>query len=181
MSLGLIRGTVILQPYNANWELEANNLIEKLKDILKDDIIDAQHIGSTSIIHIYAKPIIDIVVGVSDFEKIMRHNDVLKEAGIIYRREDHPGQHLYICGDLEQNVHTHYIHVVIWGEKQWNNYINMRDYLNAHRDKAEQYSELKIKLAKEYPEDRIAYTEGKSKFIENILNETSEWRKENKN
>ena len=51
----------------------------------------------------------------------------------------------------------------------------MRDYLNAHRDKAEQYSELKIKLAKEYPEDRIAYTEEKSKFIENILNEASDW------
>lgn len=69
----------------------------------------------------------------SDFEKIMKHNNVLKEVGIIYRREDHPGQHLYICGDLENNIHTHYIHVVIWVGKQWNNYINMRDCLNAHK------------------------------------------------
>ena len=178
MSIGLARGTVALELHNVHWELSANNLVEKIKDILKEDIIDAQHIGSTSILHIYAKPIIDIVVGVSDFEKIMKHNDELKEAGIIYRREDHPGQHLYVCGDLENNVHTHYVHVVIWREKQWNNYINMRDYLNAHRDKAEEYSKLKLELAKEYSGDRIAYTEGKSKFIENILQEASEWRKE---
>jgi len=177
MSIGLARGAVALEPHNVQWELSANMLMKKIKEILKDDIMDVQHIGSTSILHIYAKPIVDIAVGVSDFEKIMKYNDELKEAGIIYRREDHPGQHLYICGDLENNIHTHYIHVVIFGEKQWNNYINMRDYLNAHRDKAEEYSILKLKLAKEYSEDRIAYTEGKSEFIEKILYEANEWRK----
>lgn len=173
MSIGLARGTVVLEPHNIEWELSANKLIEKLKAILKDDIIDAQHIGSTSILHIYAKPIVDIVVGVSDFWNIIKHNDELNEAGIIYRREDHPGQHLYVCGDLENNIHTHYIHVVIWGEKQWTNYINMRDYLNMHRDKAEEYSELKLKLAKKYFDDRIAYTEGKKEFIESILREAN--------
>ena len=177
MSIGLKRGTVALEPHNIEWEISANKIIDKLKNILIDDILDVQHIGSTSILHIYAKPIVNIVVGVSDFERIMKHNDVLKEAGIIYRREDHPGQHLYVCGDLENNIHTHYIHVVIWGEKQWHNYINMRDYLNANIDKAEEYSELKLKLTKGYSEDRIAYTEGKSEFIERILQEASEWRK----
>ena len=91
MSIGLVRGTVTLEPHNMEWELSANKLINKLKDMLKEDIIDAQHIGSTSIIHTYAKPIIDIVVGVSDFERIMKQNDELMETGIIYRREDHHG------------------------------------------------------------------------------------------
>lgn len=140
-------------------------------------MVDAQHIGSTSILNIYAKPIVDIVVGVTDFDKIMKHNESLSEAEIIYRREDHPGQHLYICGDLENNIHTHYIHVVIWGKNQWNNYINMRDYLNADEGKAKEYSELKIRLAEKYQNDRIAYTEGKSELIENILHEAREWRK----
>ena len=150
MSIGLKRGTVKLEPHNIEWEKSANNLIEKLNHILENDIIDAQHIGSTSILHIYAKPIVDIVVGVTDFERIMKHNDELMKAGIIYRRQDHPGQHLYVCGDLENNIHTHYIHVVIWGEKHWNNYINMRDYLNSHKEKAEEYSKLKLKLASEW-------------------------------
>ena len=107
---------------------------------------------------------------------MMKHNDELKEVGIIYRREDHPGQHLYICGDLENNIHTHYIPVVIWDESAWNNYINMRDYLNANDEKAMEYSKLKVQLAEEYSDDRIAYTEGKHELIEKILEEARAWR-----
>ncbi|MBQ3543597.1 MAG: GrpB family protein [Lachnospiraceae bacterium] len=177
MCIGLTRGTVALEPHSSIWEKSAKELINKLKETLKDDIVAAEHIGSTSILNIYAKPIVDIVVGVTIFDRIMKHNDVLMAEGIIYRREDHPGQLLYICGDLEKNIHTHYIHVVIWGEKEWNNYINMRDYLNSHEDKAKEYSELKLRLAKDYPNDRIAYTDAKSDFIENILQEALEWRK----
>ena len=175
MSIGLVKGTVSLEPHNSQWEILAKEIIEKLKNILGNDMVAAEHIGSTSIRKIYAKPIIDIAVGVTDFEKMMKHNDELKEVGIIYRREDHPGQHLYICGDLENNIHTHYIHVVIWGESAWNNYINMREYLNANDEKAMEYSRLKVQLAEEYSDDRIAYTEGKHELIEKILEEAREW------
>ena len=176
MSIGLVKGTVSLEPHNSQWEILAKEIIEKLKNILGNDMVAAEHIGSTSIRKIYAKPIIDIAVGVTDFEKMMKHNDELKEVGIIYRREDHPGQHLYICGDLENNIHTHYIHVVIWGESAWDNYINMRDYLNANDEKAMVYSKLKVQLAEEYSDDRIAYTEGKHELIEKILEEARAWR-----
>ena len=176
MSLGLKRGTVAVEPHRATWEISAQEMISILKEVLKEDMIDAQHIGSTSIKSICAKPIVDIVVGVESFDKIIKHNDVLMEKGIIYRREDHPGQHLYVCGDLENSIHTHYIHVVIWGQEAWKNYINMRDYLNAHEHKAKEYSELKEQLAKRYPEDRIAYTNGKGAFIEDILRCAEEWR-----
>ena len=176
MSIGLVKGTVSLEPHNSQWEILAKEIIEKLKNILGNDMVAAEHIGSTSIRKIYAKPIIDIAVGVTDFEKMMKHNDELKEVGIIYRREDHPGQHLYICGDLENNIHTHYIHVVIWGESAWNNYINMRDYLNANDEKAMEYSKLKVQLAKEYSNDRMKYTEGKQELIEKLLEEAKAWR-----
>lgn len=177
MSVGLKRGTVAIEPHNVEWEISAQKTINILKEVLQEDIIDAQHIGSTSIKNICAKPIVDIVVGVSSFDKIMKHNDALNEKGIIYRMQDHPNQHLYICGDLANDIHTHYIHVVIWGEKNWNNYLNMRDYLNAHEDRAKEYSELKERLAKEYPEDRAAYTNGKAALIEDILRCAEEWRK----
>ena len=176
MSIGLVKGTVSLEPHNSQWEILAKEIIEKLKNILGNDMVAAEHIGSTSIRKIYAKPIIDIAVGVTDFEKMMKHNDELKEVGIIYRREDHPGQHLYICGDLENNIHTHYIHVVIWGESAWDNYINMRDYLNANDEKAMEYSKLKVQLAKEYSNDRMKYTEGKQELIEKLLEEAKAWR-----
>ncbi len=176
MSIGLRRGAVSLEPHRIEWEVSAQKVIDTIKDILKDDIIDAQHIGSTAIKSICAKPIIDIVVGVSSFDKIMRHNDILQEYGIIYRRQDHPNQHLYVCGDFKNNIHTHYIHVVIYASEAWNNYINMRDYLNTHEDEAMEYSRLKDNLARQYPDDRAAYTNGKQTFIENILRKAGEWR-----
>lgn len=176
MSVGLKRGTVSLEPHSMVWEVEAKRMITKLRVLLQDDMIDAQHIGSTSIKGICAKPIIDIVVGVSDFEKMMAHNDDLLKNGIVYRGEDYPGQLLYVCGDLENEIHTHYIHVVIWQEKKWNHYVNMRDYLNSHEGQAKKYSELKQQLAEVYPQDRISYTNGKSALIEDILQSADEWR-----
>ena len=175
--IGLKRGTVILEPHREEWEIMAQEMIHTLKDVLKDDVIDVQHIGSTAVKSICAKPIIDIVVGVKDFDKIVWHNEALAENGVIYRREDHPGQHLYICGDLEKGIHTHYIHVVVWGKDAWNHYIDMRDYLNTNEEKAKEYSELKVCLARKYSEDRTAYTSGKSVFIEEVLNCAEEWRK----
>ena len=150
MSIGLRIGTVVVEPHRIEWEIAAQEIIDKIKNILKDDFVDAQHIGSTSIKSICAKPIIDIVVGVRSFDRIMKHNDDLMKHDIVYRREDHPCQHLYVCGDIENNIQTHYIHVVIWGQEAWNNYINMRDYLNTHEEKAKEYSDLKENLSKEF-------------------------------
>ena len=108
----------------------------------------------------------------------MIHNKELMTNGIIYRREDYPGQHLYVCRDVAKDIQTHFSHVVIWGQKAWNDYINMRDYLNTHEKEAKEYSELKERLAKKYPEDRSAYTNGKSAFIEKILLMAAKWREQ---
>lgn len=178
MSIGLRRGTVAVEPHRIEWEISAREIIDKLKNLLQEDMVDAQHIGSTSIKCICAKPIIDIVVGVNDFDKILKHNDVLNKNGIYYRNQDHLNQHLYVCGDMENNIRTHHIHVVIWGQEIWNNYINFRDYLNCHEEDAKKYSRLKESLARQYPEDRSTYTSGKNEYIELILHKAKEWRNE---
>lgn len=71
MTLGLKRGTVQLEPHDKQWDEIAVQTIKILKAILGDDVIDIQHIGSTVIPAIKAKPIIDIVVGVTDFDRII--------------------------------------------------------------------------------------------------------------
>ena len=111
----------------------SDDLIEEIR--MKNDIVDVQHIGSTSIKSICAKPIIDIVVGVNDFNDIFKHNDILEKFGMFYRWQDHENQHLYVCGDLQNNIQTHFIHVVIFNSKEWYDYIDMRDFLNANGKK----------------------------------------------
>ena len=169
MSLGLKKDTVRLEPHQAEWDAEGERICKKIRGILGDDAVDVQHVGSTSIRWICAKPIIDIVVAVRSFEDIMMHNEDLADNGIVYRRQDVPGQHLYRCGDLEHDIVTHFIHVVIADSEAYHNYIDFRDYLNSHEEDAREYEQLKIYLCSQYPSDREAYSEGKKELIDQVL------------
>ncbi len=173
MSIGLKSKTVVLEPHQVEWEEEGRRKCAEIKEILGSDAVDVQHVGSTSIIGISAKPIIDIAVAVRAFEDIRKHDAKLAEHGIIYRKEDYPGQHLYRCGDFEREMITHYIHVVLAGSYQWRNYINFRDYLNTHEEDAKAYEKCKLDLWEKYPNDRDAYVEGKSALVTEILGKTS--------
>ena len=166
MSLGLKRGIVQLEPHDKQWDEAAIQTIKILKSILGDDAIDIQHIGSTAI---KAKPIIDIVVGVTDFERIMLHNEQLQKEGIFYRGSDVEYQILYVMGDMEKDIRTHHIHVVKWNGTEWKNYIYFRDCLNANENIALQYERVKEELESKYADDRIAYTKGKQNMINKIL------------
>ena len=170
MSLGLKRGTVQLEPHDKQWDEIAIQTIKTLKTILGDDAIDIQHIGSTAIPVIKAKPIIDIVVGVTNFERVMLHNEQLQKEGIFYRGSDVEYQILYVMGDMEKDIRTHHIHVVKWNETEWKNYIHFRDCLNAYENIALLYERVKEVLESKYADDRVAYTNGKQEMIDIILN-----------
>ena len=174
MSIGLKRGTVELAEWNAEFAVSAKQIILMLKNILKDDAVDIQHIGSTSIRGIKTKPIVDITVGVRDFGDIEKHNTELETAGIHYRKMDLPDQHLYVVGEGEYR--THHIHAVLYNSVRWNHYINFRDYLNQRPEIAFQYSRLKEELAKEFANDRGAYTQAKQEMIDDILKKAAIWR-----
>ena len=131
--------------------------------------IDIQHIGSTAIPAIKAKPIIDIVVGVTDFDKVMLHNEQLRQVGIFYRGSDVERQLLYVMGDMEKDIRTHHIHVVKWNGTEWKKYIHFRDYLNDNENMALQYQKVKEELESKYADDRVAYTNGKQDMIDLIL------------
>lgn len=169
MLLGLKRGTVKLETHDNRWEEVAVQTIEKLKVILGDDAIDIQHIGNTAITIIKANPIIDIVVGVENFKRVMLHNESLKQEGIFYRGSDVEKQLLYVMGNMENDIRTHHIHVVKLNGTELKNYIYFRDYLNSNENVALQYQQLKEELEKMYKDDRIAYTKGKQDMIDNIL------------
>ena len=176
MSIGLKKDTVILEPHQEAWEIEGAAICQKIKTLLGDDIVDAQHVGSTSIRGICAKPIIDVAVAVRSFDDIFKHNEMLAQNGIVYRKQDIPGQHLYRCGDLENNIVTHYIHVVTVDSDAWVNYVNFRDYLNSHPEDAKAYEELKQGLWSRYPNDRDSYVDGKKELVTELLAKAKSWR-----
>lgn len=169
MSIGLKRGTVLLEPYSDLWHTKAEKVIGLLKSILNGDAVDIQHVGSTSIKGIKSKPIIDIAVGVKSFDDVMKYNEILEQNKIVFRGQDIENQLLYVMGDFDKDTRTHHIHIVIYGGEPWNNYLSFRDYLNTHPQEARKYSNLKEELASRYSQDRMAYTSGKMEMISIIL------------
>lgn len=172
--IGLRRGTVALFPHEKEWEKEAEKITEKLKSILGNDAVDIQHVGSTAVKAIAAKPIIDLAVGVKHFEDILKYENILKEKGFYLRNSKLENQILFACGsyyDGTGDMQTHFVHAVLFGGREWKNYIAFRDYLNENEEAAKQYEALKIRLAEECPEDegRVNYTNGKHGFITEIL------------
>ena len=174
--VGLKRGVVKLIEYQYAWKFEAEQTVTELRGLLGDTAVDIQHIGSTAIPSIHAKPIIDIAVGVHDLNDIKPYVEALRDNHYIFRGEDVPGQILFVKGDFERDTRTHHIHVVKWSGIEWNNYINFRDYLNAFPEKAKAYDMCKLNLAKQFPQDRSSYTKGKQKLVAALLEEAKVWR-----
>ncbi len=166
--IGLKRGTVKLENYNEKWkdifEEESKLISSKINKFL----IGIQHIGSTAIPGIAAKPIIDIAVAIDSLSNVEKIIKLLHELGFQYRGEQGiPGRHLFVKGDEENR--THHLHVVENDHHEWKTHILFRDYLKSNSKVAKEYSNLKIELAKKYEFDREKYTEGKSEFIQKII------------
>ena len=171
--IGLKRGTVALYPHDGEWEAEAEHTIKILRSLLRDEAVDIQHIGSTAVRSIRAKPIIDIALSVRSFEDILRKKTVLKKNGFHFRNSDIENQLLFACGSYYEGTgeeQTHFIHVVFDGSKEWQDYLLVRDYLNSNRHAAREYEALKCRLAEECPVDsgRRHYLAGKHDFIASL-------------
>ncbi|MEX2033393.1 MAG: GrpB family protein [Candidatus Colwellbacteria bacterium] len=174
LMVGLKRGTVKLVPHNKKW----TGIFEKEKKLFQktfgDTIIAIEHIGSTAIPGIPAKPVIDMNVGVKSLQVARRMKGKLEEIGYEHRpfvpdhtKSDLKWQELYVKGPEARR--THYVHVSVYGGNYWKNDLLFRDYLRKHPIVAKQYANLKRGLAKDFADDRGSYTATKEKFIRDLL------------
>lgn len=132
-----------------------------------------EHIGSTAIPGIKAKPIIDILIVVSDLSAVDALNDSMKAIGYEPMFEyGIPNRRFFLKGKINR---THHVHVFEQGHDAIENHLMFRNYLINHPEEAKNYSELKASLAKKYPHDIDQYMEGKNDFIKDII------KKANKN
>ena len=169
--LGLKNLTVSLAEPNAFWERAYATEAQAIGQALGDMAIDIQHVGSTAIPGIKAKPIIDIVVGVKHFDDGPRCIPAMEAIGYDYAGADIvPDDHLFGRG-VTGETRTHLAHVVEYQGFNWRRNIFFRDRLQGDPALALAYEELKIGLAQKYAESRAAYTGAKKDFIDRVLAE----------
>src|SRR4029077_2808669 len=123
-----------------------------------------EHVGSTAVPGLAAKPVIDIMAGVKSIDESRPSISALTTIGYCYFPYQ-PEQKHWFCKPSAA-FRTHHLHLVPFGSKDWYERLAFRDYLRSNATTAKEYAELKKQLAKQYEFDREAYTEAKSPFIQ---------------
>ncbi len=167
--IGLKRNTVSLVKFNPEWIELFNKEKILLKELLGAYALSIEHIGSTAITGIIAKPVIDIALGI-DFRNLNEIKTILESSNWIFRPKfGDINKHLVFAkgNDIER---THYLHLMQYKSKEWNEKIFFRDYLNSHESERNEYERLKIEAMNKFSNDRKNYTKEKDKFIQRIIN-----------
>lgn len=162
-------------PYDPDWTRAFQAEADKLGRILGQQVAAIHHIGSTSIPHLSAKPIVDLLVVVHDIEKVDAFNEEMRQLGYLPKGENGiPGRRYFIKGD---EIHrTHHIHIFQAGHPDIARHLNFRDYLIAHPDDAQAYGRLKQELACRFPTDIDSYIAGKDEFLKEIDRKAQAWK-----
>jgi len=154
---------VIVLDYDPNWPRLFQSLCKRIADALGDMAEAIEHVGSTAVPDLAAKPIIDIDVLLASETTLPAAIERLASLGYIHRgnlgipeREaffapaNDPAHHLYVCPPCSAEFRRH---------------VAFRDYLRAHPQDAKIYGDLKRALAEQYWEDRSAYNSAKTGFV----------------
>jgi len=166
--LGLRRGAVQIVPYTPTWDTAFQSERTRLQYALGADALDIQHIGSTAVPGLAAKPILDLGIAVASEVVVTTCVPRLIALGYTYRGYRGPDQGYFFDQGSEQHL-THYLHMLLIGSLGWSNYLRFRDYLIAHPAMRDAYMRLKQDLAAQFAEDRAAYTAAKAAFVQRIL------------
>lgn len=162
---------VELVEYDPNWsdmfEDERRDLERLLSPWLDAGI---HHVGSTAVAGLAAKPVIDIMAGVSDLEAAREAIPVLDEIGYLHWEWDpHPWRLWFL--KPEPAHRTHHLHLMQPDHPEFHAKLLFRDRLRADEGLRERYETLKFELAAAHPTDRDAYTDGKTGFVIAVLEE----------
>ena len=159
---------IIIEEYNPDWVC----LFEKEKDFLQSIIGgwvcgSIEHVGSTSVIGLMAKPVIDIMFGVESLRESVPAIDILESNGYCHFPYKTEVMH-WFCKPSD-DFRTHHLHLIPFQSELWKQRIEFRDILRSNSNIAQEYQKLKLKFAQDYKYDREKYTEEKWPFIKNAL------------
>ena len=149
------------------WEKSFKNEKRKLKKMFGKETLDIQHVGSTAISGISAKPIIDIGMTVPSLRKARKYILALKKIGFTRKKENRQDRLFFTKGPEKKR--THYLHIGEAGSGYVEDMILFRDYLRKNKKAGREYLELKQKLAERLADKRYIYTEKKEKFVKSIV------------
>lgn len=169
--------TIEVTDPNPAWTTAFADEAARLRAALGSQVVDIHHIGSTAIPGIKAKPIIDMLLVVSQVESLDAYDETMRGLGYLPKGEHGiPGRRFYIKGGDEQR--SHHLHAFALGSPQIGRHLRFRDYLTVHPAEAWEYSQLKARLAAQFPHDIEGYMDGKHGLIQDLDRRALAWVEE---
>jgi len=156
---------VIVVSYDSKWNDEFQKIKLYLEKMLKNSIIEIEHVGSTSIEGLSAKPIIDIDVIIKNYDNFQDVKYCLESLGYYHKGDLGIKDREAFGYDEKYEFMTHHLYVCPQDSDELKKHIAFRDYLRTHNEDREKYSEIKSQAAKRYPTDIDSYMERKSPCI----------------
>jgi GrpB-like predicted nucleotidyltransferase (UPF0157 family)/GNAT superfamily N-acetyltransferase len=166
---------IVVVPYDPAWPARYQQAATQLQVAFGTQLVAMHHMGSTAIPGIHAKPVIDILPVVQEITQVDALNPHLGALGYEARGEHGlPGRRYFV----KRNglVHQEHVHVYQIGHPEIERHLRFRDYLITHPTVAQQYSQLKEELARQFPDDSVRYTAGKSEFVQAIDDQAKIWQ-----
>ena len=162
---------IVVVPYDEKWKLSFEQIAGELSAVLDDLALSIEHVGSTSVPGLAAKPIIDIDVVIEDESKLQAVIGALAKIGYQYEGNlGIPGREAF---GYEGKTHLmeHHLYVCPKDSPELRRHLSFRDYLRGHPEAVKEYSRIKEEAARLFPHDIDGYINHKGTLIEKIYKE----------
>lgn len=153
--------------YDETWPAQFERLRSRLAEALGPVVLRIEHVGSTAVPGLAAKPKLDVDVVVATAREVAKAIEGLAEVGFEHQGDlGVPGREAFKGPDGGDLYH---VYVCVEGMEPLREHLVFRDYLRSHPEAAADYVDLKRELAARFPADRDAYSRGKSAFVRSIV------------
>lgn len=163
-----------IHTYDESWPEQFSREAENVKKIFNNDALAVEHIGSTAVPGMSAKPTIDILVVVESLDVVTKYADLIKASG--YRDMGEyvrPDSRFFIKERKDSSDRLFNVHIFPKGHEHIEEMIRVRDYLRSHSEVVGEYNKLKLELVSKYPGDYGSYRKYKDEWMQKLIQRTS--------
>jgi GrpB-like predicted nucleotidyltransferase (UPF0157 family) len=172
---GITPHKVEIEPYNPDWSMMAVEISEKLAKVLGENLAAVEHIGSTSVPGLAAKPVIDLIPVVNNLTELDNQKNLLEGLGYKWHGEfGISGRRFctYTSSSGKRLVHLHFFEK---GAAAITRHLAFRNYLRAHPAIAKEYETEKRRAAQLHANDSLAYNDEKAAWVQHHEKEALTW------
>jgi GrpB-like predicted nucleotidyltransferase (UPF0157 family) len=163
--------------YDSAWPIAASQELGRIRAAVGPTAVRLEHVGSTSVPGLAAKPILDLQLSVASIEPTAAYADPLEDLGYLFAPD--PGSpDFHFFGKPAERPRSHHVHVCEAGSEHEFRHLAVRDFLRTDSAEVAKYAALKREIAPKHPQDRLAYIDAKEDYLTDLEARAVAWARQ---